>query len=396
MKIITDKDNCCGCMACANVCPKGAIDIIEDENGFKIPCIDKSKCINCGLCANTCPANQYRSNKQLPNAYAAYSLNSSIRSNSSSGGIFAEIAGYILRNQGVVYGVKIINDEAKHVEVTSEKDLKSIMGSKYVQSDVGNTYQLVKKHIENEDLVLYTGTPCQIAGLYNYLSTFRHLNYKTLYTAEVVCHGVPSPKLLKKYLSEKKLLYGSDVEKISFRDKKHGWDDYWVSIKFKNAKKYETNFKEDIYMRAFLKNIALRKSCYNCKFSNFPRAADITLGDYWGVQYKYKHLADNKGISLILLNSEQGKFLINQIKNNIYIENTDLDYAIERNPCIVKSVSEDPNRNNFFKELDKESLENLQEKYFKPAETKKNPITRFLSRIRRKLVYLKNKVLYKK
>ena len=389
MKNITNKEKCCGCMACVNICPKGAINIKVNKEGFSYPEIDEDKCIECGLCKNTCPANQYAPKINTPKAYAAYSLDNKIRLNSSSGGVFAFLAMHILSLSGSVYGVTIIDNEAKHIKITNENGLKQIMGSKYVQSDTENTYKQVKQDILDEKHVLFSGTPCQIAGLYNYLSNFKTLNMNLLYTVEVVCHGVPSPKVFKKYISEKENKYGSNVQNINFRDKTRGWENYNINIQFKNKKKYTKKFNEDIYMRTFLKDIALRYSCYDCNFNGLNRVADITLGDYWGVQYKYKHLADNKGISLVLVNSNQGGKILENIKSKIYIESTDLDYAIQNNPCIIKSVPLNKNRHNFFNDLDTMSLDMLQDKYYKYEKVKTNYFKEFLHKIKRKYISLK-------
>lgn len=393
MKNITDKDKCCGCMACVNICPKGAINIKVNDEGFSYPDIDEEKCIECGLCKNTCPVNKYISNNKKPKAYAAYSLDNKIRLSSSSGGIFASLAMYILSLSGSVYGVSIIENEAKHIKITNINDLKQIMGSKYVQSDIQNTYKQVKQDILDEKHVLFSGTPCQIAGLYSYLSNFKALNMNFLYTVEVVCHGVPSPKVFKKYILEKEDKYGSNVQNINFRDKTRGWVNYNINIQFKNKKTYTKKFQEDIYMRTFLKDIALRRSCYDCNFNGVTRVSDITLGDYWGVQYKYKHLADNKGISLVLVNSNQGEKILDNIKSKIYIEPTDLDYAIQNNPCIIKSVSLNENRENFFNDLDSMNLEVLQEKYFKYTKVKKNHVKEILYKIKRKIIFFKSRIL---
>lgn len=394
MEKIIDKDKCCGCLACVSICPKNAINVIEDENGFKEPYIDQSKCIDCKLCVNTCPRNKFESyNSKTPKAYACYSLDEEIRKNSSSGGLFPIIARYILNNNGTVYGAAIQNNIAKHIRINSLDDLELLMGSKYVQSDTNGIYEMVKEDLKQNINVLFSGTPCQIAALYSYLNKSKVQSIETLYTIEVICHGVPSPKVLDKYLKEKQNEYSSSIKKINFRDKHYGWKNFSFSIKFENGDKYIQSLSKDIYMQAFLKNVCLRKSCYNCTFSSLPRTADITLGDYWGVQYKYSHLSDDKGISLMLVNNEKGNNLIESIKNDIYIEPTDLNFGIEHNPCIIKPVKEHENREIFFNELDNMTFKELQNKYFKPL--KENILHRGIRKFKRILSSLKKKVMHK-
>lgn len=381
------KNDCSGCNSCYNICPKNAIEMKEDEEGFKYPIINKSKCIECGLCEKICPSinkKKYNKNNNDLKVVATYSKDDGNRKKSSSGGIFSELAAYIIREKnGVVFGAGF-NDEfdVVHFGVNEEQQLDVFRGSKYVQSDVNSTYEETKKYLLQGSYVLYSGTPCQIAGLKSYLNK----EYDKLYTCDIVCHGVPSPKVFKKYLSELEDRYNSKVKKINFKNKEYGWNASSMLIEFFNEEKYMSKLTEDNFMQGFLKNIYLRPSCYNCKFSELPRNADISLGDFWGVEGKYEEFKDDKGTSIVLLNTKKGIELFEKIKDNLYYkENCDLTYAIEHNPCICGHVNEPKNRKNFFEEFEKLSFDELIKKNIKKPNKIIIIIYEMLGKVRRVL-----------
>ena len=219
-----------------------------------------------------------------------------------------------------------------------------------------DTYKETKEILEKGTEVLYVGTPCQIAGLKSFLQK----DYDNLFTCDLICHGVPSPKIWQKYLNE----YDKKIENCYFRNKDSGWNCFSMKIVFDNNKFKRFKMTKDDFIRLFLNNYTLRPSCYDCKFSKIPRTADISLGDFWGVEGKYPEFSDDKGTSLILINSEKGQELLENIKDKIiYRENCDLDYAIKCNPCICGSVKEPEKRKEFFNDLDKMKIKQLANKY---------------------------------
>ena len=360
---IIDKKNCCGCGACVASCPQKCIQMIEDDEGFLYPKVDESKCIKCGICEKVCPIIQYTNqNQQQPKCVLAYSKDNAIREKSSSGGIFSEIANYILKNKGVVYGAAVTeNLQVEHIRITREEELYQLRGSKYVQSNLKNIFLQIEKDLKNDIEVLFTGTPCQIAGIKKFLKK----EYKNLYTCDIICHGVPSPKVFTIYIKELEKKYASQVKEIYFRNKDTGWNNFRIKIVFENGKIYSCEANKDPFMKSFLQNANLRPSCYQCNFSTIPRLADITLGDYWGVNIVHPELKDDKGISMITINNDRGERVLQKIKDKIFIEeNEDISNFIKFNPCICASVKPHKNRDEFFKDVESLQMEELEKKYF--------------------------------
>ena len=355
MKKIIDDKECVGCQACKNICPRNAINMIQKEDGFCVPEIDENKCINCKLCEKVCPVlNVKKEEDGLPESYACINNNEEIRMESSSGGIFTLIAEEILNEDGIVFGVSFNeNLELNHVEVRNKENLKFLRGSKYLQSNIGNTFKLAEDYLKQNRKVLFTGTPCQIEGL----KCFLRKDYNNLYTQDVICHGVPSRKVFEKYINENK------AKKIYFRNKENkGWNNYQVLIKTKNSQKY-INHEKDLFMRIFLSDIALRKSCYNCKFKKKHRVSDITLADFWGINKVLPEMNDEKGTSLVFLHSKKGREIFEKIKDKILFKKVDFYDGIKYNGSMIESCKYNENRENFLKDLDKLTLTELSEKY---------------------------------
>lgn len=359
MKEVINKNKCCGCHACYNICLKNAISMVEDELGFKYPVIDQKKCIDCGMCKNVCPALNSKEEEKDVKAYAAYNKNIDERINSSSGGIFILLAKEIIKRKGVVFGASFDKDfNVRHTYVEKEKDLKQFMGSKYTQSSIGDSYKKVKEFLDKNRYVLFSGTPCQIEGLKSYLKK----DYDKLYTQDIVCHGVPSPKAWQKYLEYQKEKNNDSIKEVSFRSKDNGWASYKMNIKFNN-KEYKVDHSKDIYMKSFLSNICLRDSCYNCSFKKKYRNSDITLADYWGINKVHPEMDDKKGTSLVVVNSKKGKELFELIKNDIIYIETDLDIAIKNNASMIVSSNRPNNREEYINDIDKMNMEKLTKKY---------------------------------
>lgn len=352
---IHNKENCCGCTACKEVCPKDCITMDTDVEGFAYPVVDMNRCINCNLCNKVCPIINKDKNRNSITAYAAYVDNDGIRLKSSSGGLFTIFADYILDIGGVVAGAAF-NDEflVEHIVIKSKEELSKLQGSKYLQSNMNHCYSKVKKYLDNDTKVLFTGTACQIAGLKKYLRK----EYNILYTIDVLCHGVPSPKVWKKYLNEKEFEYHSKLQQIFFRQKDFGWKRYALSLKYKD-KAYLMDHHNDTFMKLFLNEICLRPSCHDCRFKDFPRSSDLTIGDAWGIQNIMPEMDDDKGTSVLVANSPKGDALLTQVIDKLVIKQTQLDIILPITADSRKSVKPHGKRTQFFNDLDKKSTDEL-------------------------------------
>lgn len=358
--LVKEKKNCTGCFACATICPKVCIFMETDAEGFWYPKVDHAKCIDCGKCEDVCPLINRKVIENKPVAYACINKNEQIRLESSSGGVFTLIAEQIISKGGVVFGAGFNNKfEVEHSYVESIEELSKFRGSKYVQSKIGEAYIQAKEFLNMGRTVLFTGTPCQIGGLKSYLGN----SYDNLFCLDMICHGVPSPKVWEKYILFREQKAGSQVKRIAFRRKDDGWKRFSVSFYFKNDTEYRQNLHQDLFMRAFLKDICLRPSCYDCQFKKLHRQSDITLADLWGIQYLLPEMDDDKGTSLIFINSHAGQAMLNEIKDKILYQKVDINEAIKYNPSAIKSVKYNPNRDNFMNEIDQESFDRLVEKY---------------------------------
>ncbi len=351
------KNQCCGCSACVQKCPKNAISLKEDEEGFFYPIVNKEKCINCGLCKKVCPFINYEV-EQKENYPKAYAIKNKINKdilNSSSGGVFIAIAKYIIKENGVVFGAAYDeNNNVNHISVEREEDLFKLQGSKYVQSNILNTFKDAKESLDKGKKVLFSGTPCQIRGLKNFLLK----DYDNLITCDLVCHGVPSQKLFKTYLKSLEEKYQKKIKKYDFRNKdKKGWG-LTAKVTFEDGKSKYINSDFDSYYSNFLDCNTYRESCYNCKFTTTNRNTDITLADYWGILSIHNDFYDEKGVSLILVNSKSGLDLLNNIADNIELIETDLNYAITKNKNLIQPSVRPEKRNNIYKNIDNSSCTN--------------------------------------
>ena len=371
MKQVLEKSRCTGCTTCMNICPKGAITMIEDSDGFKYPVIDQDKCINCGLCVKTCPVLNTKENESLNKCYVGYNKSEEVRLNSSSGGIFSLIANHILDQKGIVIGAAFNKEnELKHIAIEKTKDLNKLMGSKYLQSDLTDIFKYIKENIK-ERKILFVGTPCQVGGLKAFIKN----DYNNLICVDLVCHGVPSPKLFKKYIEELENENGKLLN-YNFRDNSTGWDTYSNTATFKD-KNITEDRRQNKYMKLFLSDVALRQSCFNCNFKLGNKYSDITLGDFWGIKNHYPEMYNKSGVSAIIINTKQGEELFNNINKDIEYKGCKLEEILSGNPSLKISGKEPKTRNNFFKELDNLSISDLTKKYQKKVS--------LLSKIKRKL-----------
>ena len=363
-KLEQENLTCCGCTACYAICPKGAITMQEDGEGFKYPAIDKSKCIDCGLCCKVCPLDKKLENVIAAAAsFACAAKDENFAKQSSSGGVFAILANMYIKEQAVIYGAAFDDNlNVCHIRADKKDELKSLYTSKYVQSDMGNAFRQVKGDLDNGKKVLFAGTPCQVAGLKSYLQK----DYLNLLSVDFICHGVPSPLVWQRYIiaMEKKL--NNKITEISFRDKKDGWKNYYFKLSTANGDVFYEKHGENIYMKGFLKDLYLRPSCYDCKFKTLHRASDITLADFWGIEKIIPEINVEKGVSLCWASSEKGDTILDKaLKQTIY-EQVDLNEAIKHNPSAITSVKRHKNRNKFFEDISKSDIDiiSLIEKYY--------------------------------
>ena len=372
---ISEKHNCNGCHACAEVCPKNCISMVADAEGFKYPKVDSELCVECGMCEKICPVLNGSQSNNTPAAYAAVNLNDEIRSQSSSGGIFYLLAEQVITCGGVVFGAKLDGRlKVVHGYAETIEEAKAFMGSKYAQSDVGDSYSRAKEFLKEGRLVLFTGTPCQIGGLKAFLGK----EYENLICQDIICHGVPSPAVWEKYVAFRQSKAGSGAKYASFRDKKYGWKSFSMRLDFENGSVFEEKHKNDMFMKSFLRNFCLRPSCYHCAFKTKSRDADITLADFWGVQKVMPSMDDDKGTSLVILHTPKGKQLFASVKDSVKYELVDLDLAIQRNSAMIKSVPVNPQRDKFMSEIQKRSFDKVAGKYCKDKQS-------FVSRVKRKI-----------
>ncbi len=358
--IMPDEIYCNGCHACYNICLKNCITMKPNVEGFLYPEVDSALCVNCGLCEKVCPLLNDKAIKNHIEAYAAINKNDEVRLDSSSGGMFNLLANYVLENDGVVFGAAFDEDfNVKHICISDKSDLYKLQKSKYVQSTIGTSYREAKKKLEKGILVLFTGTPCQINGLLSFLSK----KYSNLITQDIICHGVPSPLLWQKYL---KSVYFTQPIEVNFRNKSKGWLDFSLVIKYKDLTK-SFIFNLNPYMQMFLQNISLRESCYNCEFKSIERASDITLADFWGVQNILPEMFDDKGTSLVLINSDKGEFCFNSIKTSLKYKKILIDNALKYNSSAVKSVAPHYKRNKYLRNISSKNFDYLYTKCFLPT-----------------------------
>lgn len=301
---ILPSKKCTGCGACQDVCHVGAIAMREDEEGFRVPTIDANKCVDCGKCVKTCPVLSLKKNNTAKPDMYAVRASDDVRAISSSGGVFSLLANHIIEKGGYVCGAAFDNKmQLHHIMVDDKEGLAALRGSKYLQSDTSNIYRQVKERISSGKTVLFAGTPCQVAALKNFVG-----DNDNLYTADILCHGVPSQKSFNNYLSE--ISEGKEVKNVDFRNKRHGWNAEHIIVSYADGTEYDKSMREgNQYVKAFLSNMILRKSCEECPFSAFPRHGDISMGDFWGIAAYDEKQNDGKGTSIVFLNNKKGQDL---------------------------------------------------------------------------------------
>lgn len=340
MDLFFDEYKCCGCEACANICPKQAITMEENDKGFLYPKIEESKCIHCNKCISVCNLKDDKlSNMNLPKVYAAVNNNKEELHTSASGGVFSALARWAIEHDGVVFGCSWNSEMLPyHTQITKISELEKLQGSKYVQSRIGQSYREVKKQLDLGKLVLFSGTPCQCDGLRSYLKK----NYEKLICIELICHGVPSSKFFKDYVSflEKKIK--GKIFDIKFRDKKRGWGAL-LHIIYKNARgdiKHKfMSTDESYYYHYYWGGNLYRDSCYQCKYACLYRQSDFTIGDYWGIQRAHPSLDSSEGASVLLVNTQKGKALLPILEKYMKMIPSTIEDAKRENGQLVSASS---------------------------------------------------------
>ncbi len=339
----------------------------ENDEGFLYPFIDEDKCNDCGLCIRTCPVNRatgvdIAAHGAGKAAFACYTKNDEVRAKSSSGGVFSQLAAKALEKKGVVFGASFDSDfRVRHSYIENNEELDGLRRSKYVQSDIANTFKEAKKFLQEGRHVLFCGTPCQIAGL----KAFVGKDYERLITCDLACFGVPSPRVWRMYLDHLEMKNSGKTQAVSFRDKSGGWKDYRMDIGFKNGAKYQVQAKKELYFIGFGKNILSRSSCFDCRFRVWNSGADITLADFWGIEKMGGIIKDdNRGVSLVITHSTAGEAALKEITDDVYISACDINEAVKYNPRLVSSAAEPAGRRAFFEDMAKGcDFDTLRRKY---------------------------------
>lgn len=361
---LCDNKACTGCLACVNACNQGALAVTKDDEGFYRPLLNAEKCVKCGACEKTCPI--ITPTKRLDEkdliVYAAWHKDEAIRARSSSGGAFSALASVVLEKGGVVFGASYAEDlTIKHIEVCDEAGLEKLRLSKYAQSYIGDSYQQVKKRLAEGHMVMFVGTPCQVAGLKNYLRK----DYENLLLVDFICHGVPSNDMLQAYLKWLEKKYGR-VDHINFRDKRKGWYDALRVIKSETGKEMVMRGADDNYWVGFSINNDLQESCYNCINQGFPRCSDITIADFWGLgkRVPFGHKEEiEKGVSMIVVNDSKAMTLFKEASKNLYVIERTISETISGNKTAVRSSHRPKSRDTLYKDLQTMDYDDFCKKY---------------------------------
>lgn len=361
MKTVCKKDQCAGCMACMDACPEQAISVVDSLKAYNA-IIDESKCINCNFCHKICQTNHPTEGKKTIQWWQGWSINKKLRSECSSGGLATEIASAFVENGGIVWGCTFNDGEFRFESAENISEVKKFTGSKYVKSNPSGSYKKIKKALENKEIILFIGLPCQVSALKNYVGEELE---KNLFTIDLICHGTPSPQLLETFLKQ----YGRSLKKIKeikFRVK----DKFMINGDYKGI---ITNGVSDKYSIAFLNSLTYTENCYNCHYAHEKRISDLTLGDSWGSEIQIQE--QKKGISLILCQTQKGASLIEMTE--VHLESVDSEKAIKNNQQLKRPSVAPKGREKFFDNLEKKNFNFLVFENF-PKQCIRQDIKQFL------------------
>lgn len=361
-----DKKKCTGCRTCELICPFNAIMFKQDEEGFIFPQINEEKCKKCGNCTKQCTYfnENYGDLLDKQNVFAVQIKDEEVLNKSSSGGAFTAFANAILDKGGRICGCTLDeNFEAKHIFIDNKKELYKLRGSKYIQSDVNNTYIKTKENLENGIPILYVGTPCQIAGLKQFLKK----DYDNLILIDLICHGVASEVYFKEYLKYLESKFNSKIIEYKFRDKsKYRWVGFgaYTYIKRNKKRKIYTLPEKDFFFNSYNSGKILRKCCYECKYATTKREGDITIADFWGIEKYHSNIDTENGVSAVILNTKKGKRIFENIKNNINYFPSELEYIINENGNFSKPSTKPLDRDYIFNDLYEKGFDYIAKRYF--------------------------------
>lgn len=357
MQLIKNKDNCFGCSICAIKCPQQAIRMRSDSMGFIYPDIDESKCIDCGLCSNICTINSTHDKSAITvkKVYACRLIDRKELTKSQSGGAFWALAKNIIERGGVVYGAAFLNDfSVVHIRTTTLEEMEKLRGSKYVQSDIQYTLDSIKADLKSKLTVLFTGTPCQIAGLRKFIGPAESEN---LYTIDLICHGVPAPFVWKDYVKWISKRHEGIITDCLFRDKSFGWGSHIETFKFTNGTKISKHLFRDLFYNHFI----IRESCHNCPYTNLNRGSDITIGDYWGWEKVSSQFNDQRGVSLVLINTNKGQNLFEKAKEFLEYEKSNIKDCMQ--PQLQEPAHRPVDKNQFVDDYTSRGFDYVIHKY---------------------------------
>lgn len=357
--LFSEPGNCCSCKACANVCPKNAISFLPDENGFTYPKINEELCIGCNKCVKVCQFNREIILNEPKKSIACVNKDNKILKQSTSGGIFSAIAESVLKRNGAVFGCAMNEDfYAQHICIESIDQLASLRGSKYLLSDIKMCYKDAKERLDNGQFVLFSGTPCQIAGLYCVLGK----EYDNLLTIDLVCHGTPNYLMFKKYIEYLENKYKTKITYYNFRTKNRTWLRFGCAFGNTN-KHFHINKFEEFYHTCFTSGHILQESCYSCQFATRKRVADFTLCDFWGFQISKIKIREEKGLSACMLNTEKALSYFDELSEKIKYEEVDYDIVVKGNGCLRKPTKRGNFRDYYMKAYREDKIDEAAEQY---------------------------------
>lgn len=359
---IIRKEECCGCEVCANVCPYNCIRMIPDEKGFLYPQADREKCTDCQLCERVCPAASPQEPDEYRAMYAVQNKNEQIRKESTSGGAFSLIAEWVLAKRGVVIGAAFDgNFQVIHTAAERVEEIAAFRGSKYVQSHPGDIYRKTKSWLKEGRWVCFSGTPCQVNGLKRYLAQ----EYERLVTVDLACRGVTSPFFLKKYLSYHRQKAGKAITDVRFREKYYGYGYSTMKVGFSDGTCYRAGMESDIFLRSFFLDLNTRESCHECRFKTMGRVSDFTLFDGWHVRKFKREMDDDGGTTFCMIQSDKGMDIFKELREKCRFTEIPAEESLELDgKMIFTSVDPSLRREEFFRDIQKEDIPEIQNKYY--------------------------------
>lgn len=386
-----NKEDCTGCTACFSICPVSAISMEKDKEGFLYPEVDTDKCIECGLCEKVCPItnnnNAEKTTKNTPKKiYALKHKDDKVRKSSASGGAYTAITDYMFErnpDSTICYGASYTEyHKVVHLAANEPYERNKFRGSKYIQSDLGNTFRNIKKELKDGKSIIFTGTPCQVDGLKNFLK-LAEVDMKNLILNDLICHGVPSPMLWKDYIDFLEITNKSKLQTISTRTKVDGWRQFAPIAEFENGKIKNTTPDVRTFLQLFYSRLALRPACYECKYSSIQRTSDITIADFWGIEHSHPEFYDDLGVSLVLANTEKGEALINETAKYAEILESDLNNCIKYQHNLQEPTPKPPNRDAMWNDYYRNGFKYVAIKYLKYSmfDRGKNLVKRILTYI---------------